>query len=110
MQRGRGETSAGTWCMHLLGYQPTQVTREAWTGLSPVTSHIHSPLRDVHGLDDPGDLIHKGDGARDVVDDLDLADLPVGGWGGAARAWAGCKVRGAAAAAAAAAAAGFCCC
>ena len=43
-----------------------------------------APLREVHRLDDLGGLVHKRDGAGDVVDDLHVADLrrQEGGGGG----------------------------
>lgn len=34
-----------------------------------------SPLRNIHGLDHKGHLIDEGDGAGDVVEDLDVSDL-----------------------------------
>ena len=34
-----------------------------------------APLRNVDGLDDAGNLVDKGDGARHVVERLDVADL-----------------------------------
>mgnify|MGYP001254942800 CR=1 FL=1 len=47
----------------------------AVTLLAPHHDPHGTPLRDVHGLNYPWDLIHESNRAGDVVDDFALADL-----------------------------------
>ena len=57
------------------GREPHALEVPAVPLLAPHHDPHGAPLRRVHRLDHPWDLVDKRDGASDVVDDLDVADL-----------------------------------
>lgn len=69
------------WLLIVKGWEAHALEVPSVPLLPPHHNPHGAPLSHVHGLNHPGDLIHKGDGPGDVVDDLDMAHLGGAGTG-----------------------------